>query len=186
VRLLLHSASNVSYGCLIWNPGFSRIRCSLQYAAAEAGIQPAEAGTPGHLYPGYFLCRCRCEVIAAQCIECILRLWVWRVVEEWCIECTLRLSAGTGVRLLQHGAANVSYGGGAGAWWKNGASHTPYGGGAGMWWKSGASNVSYGGGADVRQENGASHAPYGGGAGAWWRNGALNAPYGYGCLPVQV
>jgi hypothetical protein len=28
------------------DPGFSRIRRSRQYAAAEAGIQPAKAGTP--------------------------------------------------------------------------------------------------------------------------------------------
>jgi len=32
---------------MIRSPGFSRIKFSRQYAAAEAGIQPAEAGTSG-------------------------------------------------------------------------------------------------------------------------------------------
>jgi len=35
------------------SPGFSRIRCSRQYATVPAGIPPAEAGTPGHAYPDY-------------------------------------------------------------------------------------------------------------------------------------
>ncbi len=33
--------------CVIWSPGFSRIRRSRQYAVVPAGIQPAKAGAPG-------------------------------------------------------------------------------------------------------------------------------------------
>jgi hypothetical protein len=44
---------------IIWSPGFSRIRRSQQYAAIPAGIQPAEAGTPGwHI-----------RVICSKCIR---------------------------------------------------------------------------------------------------------------------